>query len=90
MLNYSSVPDTTTPPTWTTWREALRVVGYPPFLRKTLGIAAGVGTLLFLINHADALVNGTAGARTCVKGLMTCLVPFCVANWGVLVGSRRR
>ena len=74
---------------WSTWRQAVRVMLHPPFLRKTLSMAFGVGFVLFLINHSDAVFAGRATSSTYLKGLFTCIVPFSVANWGVLVGTRR-
>ncbi len=78
------------PPTWSRFREAFRVVAYPPFLRKTSRTALVVGLLLFSINHLDEVLRGQAHAATWVKGAVTCLVPFCVANWGVLIATRRK
>lgn len=49
-----------------------------------------MGTVLFLINHLDAVVTGTATAATWVQTTVTSLVPFTVANVGLLVGSRHR
>ena len=76
-------------PTWQSWREASRVVFYPPFLRRTVRAALIVGSILFLINHFDEVVRGKATALTYWKGLATCLVPFCVSNYGILVGTKR-
>lgn len=78
------------PPTWTRFREAIRVVAYPPFLRKTSRTALVVGLVLFSINHLDEVLRGQANAATWAKGAVTCLVPFCVANWGVLIATRRK
>ena len=82
--------DAATPaPTWTTWREAFRVIAYGPHLRRTTLIALLVGTVLFCINHLDVVVRGDASTSVWVKSGVTYLVPFCVANAGVLVASRR-
>jgi len=78
------------PPTWTRWTEAWRVVAYRPHLRRTVGIALVVGTILFAINQLDLVVRGRASLGVWVKGGITYLVPFCVSNLGVLVASRRR
>jgi hypothetical protein len=77
------------PPTWTRWQEIPRVVGHPPFLKRTAGIAFVVGTILFAINHLDDVIRGQATILIWIKGAATYLVPFCVANIGVLVGARR-
>jgi hypothetical protein len=62
---------------------------FPPFLKKTVRTAVAVGLVLFVINHLDEVISGRAGVATWIKGAATCLVPFCVANWGVLVATRR-
>ena len=77
------------PPTWTTFREAIRVVFYQPFLQKTIRTAVAVGFVLFSINHLDEVIRGQATTATWIKGGLTCLVPFCVANWGILIATRR-
>jgi hypothetical protein len=79
---------TESPPTWTTWREAIAVMGHPPHLRRTMAVAAMVGTALFAINQLDVVVGGAATATTWAKVALTYLVPFCVSNYGVLVASR--
>jgi len=76
-------------PTWSRWYEVFRVVGYPPYLRRTVRIALIVGSILFSINHLDEVVSGRATAVTWIKGAVTCCVPFCVSNLGVLIASRR-
>jgi hypothetical protein len=76
-------------PSWWTAREALRVVTYRPHLIRTVLTAAVVGTILFLINHLDTVLAGVATPETWVKTGITYLVPFAVANIGLLVGARR-
>jgi hypothetical protein len=77
-------------PEWSTWREALAVVLYRPHLRKTLWIAAVVGTVLFAINQLDVVLRGAATSVVWLKVALTYLVPFCVSNTGVLIASRRK
>ena len=79
-----------TAPTWSTWREAVGVVLYPPHLRKTALIALVVGSILFCINQLDVVLRGDATAVVWMKSALTYLVPFCVSNAGVLVASRTR
>lgn len=76
------------PPAWSTWREAVSVVCYPPHLRKTVTIALIVGTVLFCINQLDVVLRGDATTAVWLKSAITYLVPFCVSNAGVLVASR--
>jgi hypothetical protein len=77
------------PPTWSKWHEIPGVVGYPPYLRKTVRITLIVGSLLFFINHLDEVLRGQATLAVWIKGAFTYLVPFCVANMGVLVAARK-
>ena len=58
-------------------------------LRRTLAVALVVGTILFVINQLDIVIAGRATAATWAKVALTYLVPFCVANYGLLVGQRR-
>jgi hypothetical protein len=76
-----------TAPRWSTWGEAPAVVFHLPYLRRTLGIAGVVGTVLFAINHLDEVLEGQATARIWTKIALTYLVPFCVSNYGLLVGA---
>jgi len=65
------------------------VVARPAHLRQTALTALIVGTLLFLINHLDTVLAGAATTQTWIKIAVTYLVPFTVANIGLLLGSRR-
>ena len=58
-------------------------------LRRTVAVALAVGTILFVINQLDTVVAGRATLATWVKVALTYLVPFCVANYGLLVGQRQ-
>jgi len=78
------------PSTWSTWREALRVVFRPTHLRSTITVAIVVGTGLTAINQGDVLLRGQVGLGLLVKALLTYLVPFLVSNYGLLTATRRR
>lgn len=75
-------------PGWSTWREIPAVVLYPAHLRRTIAIAAIVGTVLFTINQLDVVLAGGLTARVAVKIGLTYVVPFGVSNYGLLVGRR--
>ena len=72
-------------PSWGTPPEALRVVGQRRNLWRTGLTALLVGTILFAINQLDSVLRGQATAGTCVKIGVTYLVPFTVANVGLLL-----
>ena len=76
-------------PMWSTPLEALRVVFHPAHLRKTLSIAAVVGSLLFVINQLDVVWQGRATTVVWIKVALTYVVPFCVSNMGILIAARR-
>ena len=49
-------------------------------MRRALGFAIVVGSVLIAINHGDALLSGEIGARRLVKMGLTVLVPYCVST----------
>lgn len=76
--------------TWSSWSEIGRVVQHRPHLTRTISVALIVGTVLFCINQLDVVMAGNATTTTWVKSATTYLVPFFVANYGVLTATRRR
>ncbi|GAC1332634.1 MAG: nitrate/nitrite transporter NrtS [Mycobacteriales bacterium] len=76
-------------PQWSTAREALSVMARPRHLRRTVVTALVVGTVLFVINQLDVVLAGRASWATWVKGVVTYLVPFGVANVGILIATRK-
>jgi len=77
-------------PTWSTAREALRVIAHPAYLRVNLALTVVVGSLLFAINQLDVVLRGDATPVVWIKVLATYLVPFGVSNFGVLIATRSR
>lgn len=77
-------------PTWTYLRDVPRIVGHRRHLVRTVSVAIVVGTLLFCINQLDMVMSGRATALTWMKIASTYLVPFCVANYGILTATRRK
>jgi len=66
-------------------RCALR---HPQLLKRSLGIAAIVGTVLVSINQGDVLLSSRWPAALAWKVPLTYLVPFIVETWGALLNSR--
>ncbi len=89
-MHQRPAPETEPIATWSTWREACRVVLLGRHLRATIRIALAVGTVLFAINQLDVVLAGDATTATWVKSGVTYLVPFMVSNLGLLTGTRRR
>lgn len=77
-------------PGWQRLSECPRVILYPPNLYRTVATALVVGTILFAINHLDTVLAGQANLETWTKTGLTYLVPFCVSNIGLLVGTRQK
>lgn len=69
-------------------RQACAICGRPSNLRRTIGIAIVVGTILSAINQLDVLINGEATTLTWVKVALNFVVPFCVSNLGVVAGAK--
>jgi hypothetical protein len=68
---------------------ALRYVLRREHLRRTLLIAAVVGTLLTAVNLLDVFLDGATTTTTWLKMGANYLVPFVVANLGLLSGRAR-
>ena len=59
-----------------------------PHLPSTAAVAVVVGTILLAINQLDVLLAGRATGVTWLKIALTYLVPFLVANYGIVTASR--
>jgi len=77
------------PVSWTTAGEALRLCFCRRTLRRTLTIAAIVGTILSLVNQASVIAGGDATVVTWVRVGANYLTPFCVSTAGFLTGTRQ-
>ena len=60
----------------------------PANLKRTLTIAAIVGTVLSLINEGGVIIHGNVTGATAWKIGLNFVVPFIVSNLGVLAGDR--
>jgi len=54
--------------------------------RKALITACVVGTILTTINHGDLILKGDYPPL--IKVALTYFVPFCVTNWGAVLGKK--
>lgn len=79
-----------TRPTWQRLAECPQCVAYGPNLRRTVTTALIVGTVLFVINHLVEVVDGRTSTGLWISTGVSFIVPFCVANIGLLFASRRR
>jgi hypothetical protein len=70
----------------------LRAARRPEIVRRSLRVAALVGTLLVAINYGDRLLRGEITAIDRLKMALTYLVPYGVATFaavGTLLGDDR-
>lgn len=62
----------------------------PEVVRRSLGIAAVVGTLLVVINYGDRALAGAIGPGDWVKIVLTYCVPYGVATYAAVQAIRQR
>ncbi len=55
----------------------------------SIKVALVIGTILALINHYDAILNGTLNTTGLIQILLTYLVPYAVATYGAAEHARR-
>lgn len=60
--------------------EWLALARSPRIVRRALKFALGVGTVLILINHGDALLRGDISRLRVFRMVLTVLVPYCVST----------
>src|SRR5262249_34783793 len=63
-------------------------LGHGPLLKRSLGTAAFVGTVLLTINQGDVLLSARWPVALAWKVPLRYLVPFLVATWGALLNGR--
>lgn len=68
----------------------LKVAFEESFRRRALKVALIVGSILAVINHADALLSGEATATVWIKIVLTFVVPYCVATFASVQAIRQR
>ena len=66
--------------------SAFRYCREPERVKRTLTTALIVGTVLTLLNQVDVVVSGEATSITYLKCMANYIVPFVVANAGMLIG----
>ena len=50
-------------------------------VRRALGVAATVGSVLIVINHGDAILRGDLSPGRLLRMALTALVPYCVSTY---------
>ena len=62
---------------------------WPANLKRTVATALIVGTILFAINQLNVVLDGDATPLVWIKTGVTYMVPFVVANVGILIATHR-
>jgi hypothetical protein len=60
--------------------EWFRLARSGPIVRRALRYAAGIGTLLIVINHGDAILRGDWSTPRLLRMALTVMVPYCVST----------
>ena len=61
-----------------------------PIVRRALRYAIGIGTLLIVINHGDAILRREWSAARLLRMALTVMVPYCVSTASAVGALRER
>jgi hypothetical protein len=70
--------------------EWLRLATRGSVVRRACGYAIGVGALLIVINHGDAILRRDVSAGRLLKMVLTVLVPYAVSSASSVAATRER
>jgi len=65
-----------------------RIVFHPRVMRRALGFAVVVGSVLIAINHGDAIAAGSVTPTQVWKMGLTVVVPYVVSTWSSVLALR--
>ncbi len=69
-------------------KEWLALATQRAIVRRALGYALVVGSILIAINHGDALLAGTVGGERLLKMALTVTVPYLVSTLSSVAALR--
>ena len=75
---------------WSRPRDAVRQLLAGATASTCVPVALVVGTLLSLVNQADVIAQGMAGAAVALKVLANDAIPFLTSSTGALLAARER
>ncbi len=61
-------------------RDWLRIATTKPIVVRGLKYGLIVGSLLIVINHGNAFIDGTVDSARVIQMMLTLLVPYCVST----------
>ena len=62
-------------------RQWIRSACDSKVVKRAFACAVVVGTILLVINHGNAIVNGEMNTTRTMQACLTVLVPYCVSTW---------
>lgn len=74
---------------WSRTSDALRQLACGATARTCLPVALLVGTVLSLVNQADVVASGAAGAAVVPKIAANYVIPFLTSSTGALLAVRQ-
>ena len=70
--------------------EWFHIACSPPIVRRALRYAIGIGTLLIVINHGDAILRRDWSVPRLLRMALTVMVPYCVSTASAVGALRER
>jgi len=61
-------------------RDWLRIASTKPIVVRGLKYGLIVGSVLIIINHGNAIIDGTVDSARVTQMMLTLLVPYCVST----------
>ena len=61
-------------------RDWLRIATTKPIIVRGLKYGLIVGSLLIVINHGNAIIDGSVDSARVIQMMLTLLVPYCVST----------
>ncbi len=63
-----------------TWSQSFRLAREPRVVKRACKFALGVGAILILINHGDAILKGEVTPMAIFQMALTIVVPYLVST----------
>ena len=61
-------------------RDWLRIASTKPIVVRGLKYGLVIGSLLIVINHGNAIIDGSVDSARVIQMMLTLLVPYCVST----------
>lgn len=71
-------------------RDYFKCLAEPKLAKTAVRVALFVGTMLFIINHGAAVIQGQMSRERWISGLLTYIVPYLVNIHGQFISRLER